>query len=107
MALSTIVKKECPTCGKVAVEESRVKLGKTTLIRLACGHLMHSVSMTGDDKDVYKSIVSSDGKSPRDYQIDAIKFAEQADARCIIADEPGLGKTWEALSLLKLHPEKL
>lgn len=106
MALSQIVKKECPNCGKIAVEESRVKLGKTTLIKLACGHLMHSASLQGD-VDVYHTIISSDGCSPREYQIEAIKFAEEADARCIIADEAGLGKTWEVCGLLKLHREKL
>ena len=104
MALSTIIRQECPKCKKIAVEESRVKLGKTVLIRLACGHMLHHETLTSN---AYDTIVSSDGCKPRQYQIDCIKFVEESNVRCIIADEQGLGKTIQCLSLLRLHPEKL
>jgi len=107
MALSQIVKQECTKCGKIAIEESRVKLGSTVLIKLACGHLMSYASSVSKDESVYDSIVFSDGKKPRPYQIDAIKFAEAANFNLIIADEQGLGKTIEAAGLLRLHPAKL
>lgn len=107
MALSQIVKQECSKCGKIAVEESRVKLGSTTLIKLACGHLMSYASSVSSDESVYDSIVFSDGKKPRAYQIDCIKFAEEANFNLIIADEQGLGKTIESASLLRLHYKKL
>jgi SWI/SNF-related matrix-associated actin-dependent regulator of chromatin subfamily A-like protein 1 len=106
MALTHILRQECSTCHKIAVEQSRLKIGKTTIIKLACGHILTQVSLAGDDK-TYESIVFSDGCKPRPYQIDAMKFAEESDVRCIIADEQGLGKTIEALSLLRLHPKKL
>lgn len=106
MALTQILRQECPKCGKVAVESSRVKIGKTLLIKLACGHMMHSEQIASE-VSTYDSIVFSDGCKPRPYQIDAVKFAENANVRCIIADEQGLGKTIESLSLLRLHPEKL
>lgn len=106
MALTSIIRQECKTCGKIAVEQSRFKLGKTLIIKLACGHILHSEILSAAASS-YESIVFSDGCKPRQYQIEAVQFAEAADARCIIADEQGLGKTIESLSLLRLHPEKL
>jgi SNF2 family DNA or RNA helicase len=106
MSLTSIIRQECKVCKKIAVEVSRIKLGKTLLIKLACGHLLHSETLQSDNNS-YDSIVFSDNCKPRPYQIEAIQFAEQANVRCIIADEQGLGKTIEALSLLRLHPEKL
>jgi SNF2 family DNA or RNA helicase len=106
MALTQIIRQECPTCKKIAVEQSRFKIGKTLIIRLACGHILHSENFASSEQ-TYESIVFADGCKPRPYQIDAVKFAEESNVRCIIADEQGLGKTIEALSLLRLHPEKL
>lgn len=106
MALTSIIRRECSVCHKIAVEASRLKLGKTLIIKLACGHLIHEENLESSSQ-TYESIVFSDGCKPRQYQIDAVKFAESSNVRCIIADEQGLGKTIEALSLLRLHPEKL
>lgn len=106
MSLTQILRQECKTCGKIAVEESRLKLGKTLIIKLACGHILHSELLQSSEQS-YESIVFSDGCKPREYQIDAMKFAEAANVRCIIADEQGLGKTIESSSLLRLHPTKL
>lgn len=106
MALTSIIRQQCVTCGKIAVEQSRLKIGKTTIIKLACGHILHETSLTSSDAE-YEKIVFSDNCKPRPYQIDAIKFAEESNVRCIIADEQGLGKTIEALSLLRLHSAKL
>lgn len=106
MSLTQIIRQECKVCKKIAVEESRIRLGKSLLIKLACGHLLHSETLTSSELS-YDSIVFSDGAKPRPYQIECVKFAEEADCRVIIADEQGLGKTIESLSLLRLHPEKL
>ncbi len=106
MALTQILRQECPTCKKIAVESSRIKLGKTLIIKLACGHILHSESLTSTNES-YENIIFSDGCKPRPYQIDAVRFAEESGIRCIIADEQGLGKTIEVLSLIKLHPAKL
>jgi SWI/SNF-related matrix-associated actin-dependent regulator 1 of chromatin subfamily A len=106
MALTQILRQSCKTCGKLAMEESRIKIGKTLIIKLACGHILHSEILAASES-TYDSIVFADGCKPRPYQIDAIKFAEAADCRCIIADEQGLGKTIESLSLLRLHPAQL
>src|SRR6187549_278483 len=102
MAISQIVRIECQTCKKIAVDKSRSKIGKVTLITLACGHLMTVKSMESDEKD-FASLVFSDGCKPREYQIEAMRFQERANFNCIIADEQGLGKTIESACPLKLH----
>jgi len=106
MSLTSIIRQECTTCKKIAVEESRIKIGKTLIIKLACGHILHSENLVSSES-TYDSIVFSDGCKPRPYQIDAVKFAEESNVRCIIADEQGLGKTIESLSLLRLHSARL
>src|SRR5574338_391838 len=106
MALSEIVKAECPQCGKIAVEESKLRIGSSVIIKLQCGHVLtHTIDVLAEEK--YESITFSDGAKPRPYQIEAVKFAEEANFNLIIADEQGLGKTIEVLSLFRLHPEKL
>jgi len=105
MSLTSIVKLECPVCHKLAIESSRLKIGKTSIVKLQCGHLTN-FEMLVKEESAYDSIEFADGAKPRPYQIEAIKFAENSGIKCIIADEQGLGKTIEALCLLKLHPEK-
>lgn len=108
MALTSIIRLECPKCKKIAVEESRLTIGKSKIVKLTCGHLLASESFENiTSTDVYSSIVFSDGCKPRDYQIEAVKFAERSGFRCIIADQQGLGKTIEVLCCLRLHPETL
>lgn len=114
MALSTIIKQTCPAvdketgkaCGKIAVELTRVQLGNDWLITLECGHLV-TEGRLGSKDDVYTSIVSSDGKTLMPYQIEGVKRIEAANARAILADMQGLGKTVQALSLIKLHSAEL
>ena len=106
MALTSIIKLECPTCHKLAVEISRLSIGKTSLIKLQCGHLINGEILIKEDSD-YDNIIFKDGLKPRPYQIDAIKFGEESGIRFILADEQGLGKMVESLCLIKLHPEKL
>ena len=104
MALSSIVRKNCTQCNKIAVEKSRVNLGSVKLITLECGHVTTEEILTEAD---YSSIISSDGRKLMPYQIEGVKFLENSDARALLADEQGLGKTVQALALLKLHKEKL
>lgn len=106
MALTQILRQQCKVCDKIALEKSRLKIGSTTIITLACGHIIHEASLSSTAKQ-YDSIVFADGCKPREYQIDAVKFGEAANVRFILADEQGLGKTIESLSLLRLHSQKL
>jgi SWI/SNF-related matrix-associated actin-dependent regulator of chromatin subfamily A-like protein 1 len=114
MALSTIIKQTCPAidketgkvCGKIAVELTRVPLGNDFLITLECGHLV-TEGRLGSADDLYTSIVSSDGKRLMPYQIEGVKRIEEANARAILADMQGLGKTVQALATIKLHADIL
>jgi SNF2 family DNA or RNA helicase len=107
MALTQILRQECPVCKKIAVEKSKLKIGRTIIVSLACGHKITSERVAKTTDSAYDSIIFSDGGKPRPYQIEAIRFAEESNIRCIFADEQGLGKTVESASLLRLHPEKL
>lgn len=104
MSLSSIVRLNCKECNKVAIEKSRINFGSSKLITLECGHVTSEEVLASAD---YSSIVSSDGRSLMPYQIDGVQFLEQSDARALLADEQGLGKTVQALALLKLHRERL
>ncbi len=104
MALSSIVKQIWKECGKVAIEKSRISFGTSKLITLECGHVTSDEVLAGAD---YSTIVSSDGRKLMHYQIEGVKFLEQADARALLADEQGLGKTIQALAILKLHQKEL
>lgn len=104
MALSTIQRKICKQCGKVAIEKSRINFGSSKLITLECGHLTNEEVIVGAD---YSSITSTDGRKLMGYQIEGVKFLEQSDAKALLADEQGLGKTVQALAMLKLHRELL
>lgn len=106
MPLSSIIRQECPKCGKVAVEASKMKFGKTTLITLVCGHIIAEGQLSSLD-DVYDAIANRRGQKLRPYQIEGIKFLEEANAKAILADEQGLGKTIQISSLFRLHPEIL
>lgn len=104
MALSTILKKKCPTCGKDAIEKSSLVLSESfRLIELQCGHTTTSAAM----KSAYQSVRSEIGEETMPYQNDGIMFAERANVRCLIADEQGLGKTVQAAGIIQLHLEEL
>jgi SNF2 family DNA or RNA helicase len=107
MALSSIVKQYCQAegCGKVAVEKSRVTFGKTKIITLECGHTTHDEVMSNGNKIDIKSILK--GCTLMDYQVTGVEFLQNANARAILADEQGLGKTLEVLALIKLHQKEL
>lgn len=117
MALTNIVKRICEApvrsnpadatdkttrlCGKVQVEASRISFGQTKLITLECGHIVTEEPIVSTGYDELHKL------GFREYQVDGVKFAENANARCLIADEQGLGKTWQALGLLSLHKQEL
>lgn len=103
MALSSIIKLTCSQCGKVAVEKSRISFGTSKLITLECGHV------TTEDKLSTEVDIAHilNGCTLMDYQVEGVKFLQQANARAILADEQGLGKTIEILALIKLHQKEL
>jgi len=103
MALSSIVRKMCPTCGKVAVEKSKISFGNHKIVTLECGHTIAN-EVLSSQIDI---VTILNGCSLMPYQVEAVKFLENADAKALLADEQGLGKTIEALALIKLHKDEL
>ena len=102
MALSSIVKLTCSTCGKVAVEKSRFSLGKKKVITLECGHILTEDVMTSSG---IQHILN--GTKLWDYQVEGVKRLEAANGRALLADQQGLGKTIQVLALIKLHQKEL
>jgi len=100
----------CPVCFAVAVTKSQItKKDIITgypkiLMTLECGHTIEKDQIKSALDDI-KVWTSTTGKQVFPYQVDGIKFIAEANGRCLIADEPGLGKTIQALGALKFYPE--
>lgn len=103
MALSTIIKQTCKQCDKIAVEKSRINFGTSKIITLECGHVT-SEDVLSSQADIATIL---NGCKLMPYQVKAVEFLQQADARALLADEQGLGKTIECLALIKLHQQTL
>lgn len=103
MALSSIIKQTCKECGKIAVEKSRINFGTSKLITLECGHVT-----TEEVMSTFRDIKSClNNCTLMDYQVAGVEFLQNSDARALLADEQGLGKTLEALAVIKLHQKEL
>jgi len=96
--------KKCPVCGATAFEESRCTFGGNTWTKLACKHLV-KIETLEQSKDSFEGWESKSGKKLYHYQVEGAKFTEAANGRVLIADEPGLGKTVQAISFLKFHAD--
>lgn len=106
MALSQLLKEKCPTCGKVAVEKDSIDFGEYKLVTLQCGHCVTDNQLKNQAQNW--SVTNLLGtKELLPYQIDGVKFAEESNIRCLIADEQGLGKTIQAIAIIKLHKEEV
>lgn len=92
------ISKRCPKCGEHA--ETRSRLGN--LVNLKCGHLVKESDLIGSSFEDWTSL---SGKKLYPYQVIGSKFIESSGARCLIADQPALGKTAQALSFAKHHPD--
>ena len=94
---STIIKRKCPHCNKLALQSSSYTAGDWIYITLDCKHtILKSVLAPPDAEE----IVSEDGRSLFDFQFAGVEFAERAGGCCIIGDEMGLGKTVQDIALL-------
>jgi SNF2 family DNA or RNA helicase len=94
----------CPFCQKVFISTSQVVMNGQIWMMGECGHIVGKDTI----KDVVKDIAgwtSNTGKTVFPYQVDGIKFVAEANGKALIADEPGLGKTIQALGALKFYPE--
>ena len=95
----------CPICGETAIESSRITLNNILWVRLICGHLVKHEQIKSVDDKIATWQNQSGSKTIFPYQVDGIKFIASSNGRCLIADEPGLGKTIQALGALYFYPE--
>ena len=106
---STQLVERCPFCNKIADEVYRFTLSNgEILVNLKCGHTIVKSSLLeqGLQEDSKYLVQSKDGKVPFHYQIEGAKFVEASGLRAMIMDEPGLGKTLQALLAIYLHADK-
>lgn len=96
------INKPCPICGLVAEEVSSAVMNGNRWVKLKCGHLVKHETIVNSEFD-FNSWESESGKRPFPFQIEGIKFLEQSGGRALIADEPGLGKTIQALGFGITH----
>ena len=125
----TRLQDKCETCGKVAVfdrelivDSRNALLPDKKITFFKCSHFrvteipkatpFHLITMGGDKSCIHdwmkNTCVSCGASRPFPFQVDGMKFAEQALSSgkgCGIFDDMGLGKTIQALGLLKFHPE--
>jgi len=94
---------KCPTCDKKAIEKSSIVMNGIKWTLLECSHLVKHEQLQSQKVD-YKSWTNISGsKTIFPYQAEGIEFLEQASGRGLIADEPGLGKTIQALGFAYFH----
>lgn len=99
---------QCPRCSKAAIERSRVDLSDFGFItiNLQCGH---SYNVKIEEVQDWQKIETLDIYKRKlfPYQGKGYEFCRKANFRALIADEPGLGKTFQSLACLKLHSTTL
>lgn len=100
--------KICPKCNKKTEEisHSLIKAFNTRLINLSCGHSYTEKLLTAKNWESFEAQRGIPHKL-RPFQGRGYEFARESGFRCLIADEPGLGKTVQALASIYYHPELL
>lgn len=97
---------KCPTCSVKAIEKSSILMNGVKWTLLECSHLVKHEQITAKESN-YSTWESASGKRIFPFQVEGIKFLEQAGGRALIADEPGLGKTIQALGFGYFHKEEV
>jgi SNF2 family DNA or RNA helicase len=96
----------CKYCGKKAqiANESFLSPLKRYVWTLTCGHTV--LSEKSLDELSADKLASLDGsKEAYKYQVDGVKFLQQANGTAVLADDMGLGKTIQVLLWLRENPE--
>lgn len=107
------IQKTCPVCNKPADEKSHTLLPdpiNLRVVNLVCGHsYTEKIAQIQDWEKIETYPEFNSGKKFKlfPYQGAGYEFARQSGFRCLIGDEPGLGKTAQALVPIRLHPELL
>jgi SNF2 family DNA or RNA helicase/predicted SprT family Zn-dependent metalloprotease len=98
--------KQCPICHVKAEEVSFATLNGNRWTKLKCGHLVKQDTIKSNIEE-FSNWTSISGKVIFPYQVEGIKFLEQSGGRALIADEPGLGKTIQALGFAYFHKDEV
>jgi SNF2 family DNA or RNA helicase len=101
---TSIIKRKCPFCQKLAVQNSALTAGGKIYITLDCKHTITRDALAPPDPH---EIVSEDGRMLFDYQVKGVEFVERAGGSAIIADEMGLGKTVQDLAVLLRNKQQM
>ena len=96
------IKFKCDICSHSAEALKEYCINGKLVTRLSCNHLRIKEPLDPSDPS---NVESLDGKKLFAYQAEGVRFTERSGGRCLIADEMRLGKTVQALTFLKLHPE--
>lgn len=101
-----IIKKKCSKCGVNidGIVSQRAVAGIRFVTYSPCSHEEMLPELKAFN---YTQIISKDGKRLRPYQIDGVKFADTNQGRVLIADEMGVGKTWQAIAFLIAHQSEI
>lgn len=104
MSTSTVIKKKCPFCKKLAVQNSTLTVGAKIFISLDCKHTIIRDALAPPAPD---EIISSDGRMLFDYQVKTVEFVERAGGNAIVAHEMGLGKTVIDIAVLMRNKQQM
>ena len=100
--LSRIVKPRCPVCNVQAEVVHESKLNGKLFHKLSCGHTTFVTKMLETkEESFFDSFVSHRGDHLLPFQVKGAQFALETNARCLIADDTGLGKTPQSLAVMK------
>lgn len=96
----------CPICLKPAEIKSEFKFSSGLINYIyKCGHIELRDSIIPDNSADYADpsfkALNGSPKMAYDFQVDGVRFAENTNLNCLIADAMGLGKTIQALLILK------
>ena len=105
------IQNKCPICNVYADEKDHTLLPSPINLRvvnLVCGHSYTEKIEPQKDWEKVETFENF-GKKHKlfKYQGEGYEFARESGFRALIADEPGLGKTFQALVCIRLHPELL
>ena len=95
----------CPKCFNPFIVKSQTHMGGKLWMLGECGHLISKDQIRDVGAEIENWTNKSGSKKVYPYQAEGIKLLAQADGRCLIADEPGLGKTIQALGAIYFYKE--
>ena len=105
----TFTKYLCDRCNTEQIIIKSVPLGENIILKLECNHMVRvlpSDLLPKKPTDNW-TLKSKDGKELRHYQLEGIDLVKTSGFKALIGDEPGVGKTAQAIGSLVLYPEEL